>query len=106
LTAEIDVFKNQLQSYTPVILEQSDDCKIMLNTITAERDGVHLAIDSRANQVIDNLIRTVQGPGTSLAEGTQDNKVHPNRVVCPEEPLYPCPLADWGTGNYTGGDLP
>jgi hypothetical protein len=106
LTAEIDVFKNQLQSYTPVILEQSDDCKIMLNTITAERDGVHLAIDSRANQVIDNLIRTVQGPGTSLAEGTQDNKVHPNRVVCPEEPLYPCPLADWGTGNYTGGDRP
>jgi hypothetical protein len=101
---EISVRNNHLQAYIPVMLEQSDHCRINRNTLIAERHGVHLAIDSQANQVIANFIRSVQGPGIGLQEGTQDNDVHANGVECPEGSWAPCPVADWGEGNHTGGN--
>jgi parallel beta-helix repeat protein len=81
----IMVNNNRLAGYIPVMLYNSEDCKVVNNTALGSWDGVMVANLSFGNLVTANTIFNVENSGIILGAETQGNKVHGNWVVCAAE---------------------
>lgn len=90
--SNIVINQNWLEAETPVMLQNTTDCKVKSNKITGDWQGVLLTTDSSSNQVINNIIQDVQSAGVTLESGTYDNKIIRNTVTC--SPNYVCLTVD------------
>lgn len=88
----IKLLGNRLSGFIPVVLYQSQGCRIQNNLLEGRWQGILLRTPSLQNRVTANRIRGVQAAGIALEPGTEGNRVHGNRVSC--EPGYACLTVD------------
>lgn len=80
--SNISIVGNQLSGFIPVLLQNSHNSQVKLNTLAGSWQGVLLTAPSSYNRVIANSISGVEQSGVSLEEGTFGNRVIDNVVSC------------------------
>jgi parallel beta-helix repeat protein len=104
----IMVSNNRLAGYIPVMLYNSEDCKVVNNTALGSWDGVMVANLSFGNLVIGNAIFNVENSGIILGPEARENRVHGNRVKCAAEAdcqTVRAPDDAWDVNKISGNRL-
>lgn len=86
--SNVVINQNRLEAELPVMLQNTTACKVKANKITGGWQGVLIMTASSSNQIINNVIQSVQSAGIALEPNTYKNKIIRNTVTCARD--YAC----------------